>query len=109
MCADVLTPPRNTVGAEPGDLDRYVQANRALDATQDEIERLEHTEAFGVFQKQLALLRKRLLSSPQSVRQLFIDDGANAIAWEFHQEALGQAFTTALWGLMLRDDDMSAI
>ena len=46
------------------DLDRYRQAAGALEATQTEIEELEHTEAFDVFQKQLGLLRKRLLSSP---------------------------------------------
>ena len=35
------------------DLERYREATQALDATQGEIEELEHTEAFEVFQKQL--------------------------------------------------------
>jgi glutamate synthase (NADPH) small chain len=91
------------------DLERYRQASRALETTQSELEQLEHTEAFEVFQKQLGLLRKRLLNSPQSLRQVFIDDGTQAIIWEFRQEKLGAGFTKTLWNLLLRDDDMSTI
>ncbi len=91
------------------DLDRYRQAASALEATQTEIEELEHTEAFDVFQKQLGLLRKRLLSSPASLRQMFVDDGIQAIVWEFKQDELGPEFIKTLWRLLLRDDDMSAL
>ena len=98
-----------TTAAAERDLARYRQAASALEATQNEIEELEHTEAFDVFQKQLSLLRKRLLNSPQSLRQMFVDDGIQAIVWEFKQEALGPEFTKALWRLLLRDDDMSAL
>jgi glutamate synthase (NADPH/NADH) small chain len=97
------------VGAKHDDLERYRQASRALEMTQSEVEELEHSEAFEVFQKQLGLLRKRLLNSPQSLRQVFIDDGTQAIVWEFKQDELGADFTKALWSLLLRDDDMSAI
>ena len=91
------------------DLERYRQAAQALEATQGEIEELEQTEAFEVFHKQLGLLRRRLLMSPQSLRQMFIDDGMQAIVWEFKQDALGRGFTKTLWSLLLRDDDTSAI
>ena len=91
------------------DLDRYRRASLALETTRSEIEELEHTEAFDVFQKQLALLRKRLLNSPQSLRQVFIDDGMQAIVWEFKQDALSAAFTKTFWNLLLRGDDMSTI
>ena len=91
------------------DLERYRNVSRILETTQGEIEELEHTEAFDVFQKQLGLLRRRLLNSPQSLRQMFIDDGMQAIVWEFRQDALGRDFTKTLWSLLLRDDDMSAI
>ncbi len=40
---------------------------------------------------------------------MFIDDGMQAIVWEFKQDALGRDFTKTLWSLLLRDDDMSAI
>ncbi len=59
--------------------------------------------------KQLTLLRKRLLSDPQSLRGVFMADGMQAIAWEFQQEELGAAFTSTLWNLLLRDDDMSTM
>ena len=98
-----------TAVAAERDLDRYRQAAGALEATQTEIEELEHTEAFDVFQKQLGLLRKRLLSSPASLRQMFVDDGIQAIVWEFKQDELGPEFIKTLWRLLLRDDDMSAL
>src|SRR5271157_18731 len=97
------------LGAKTDDLDRYRSASRVFETTQSEIEELEQTEAFEVFQKQLGLLRRRLLNSTQSLRQMFIDDGMQAIVWEFKQDELGRDFTKALWSLLLRDDDMSAI
>ena len=96
-------------GAGADDLERYREASLALEATQSEIEDLEQTQAFEVFQKQLGLLRKRLLNSPQSLRQMFIDDGMQAIVWEFKQDELGRDFIKTLWSLLLRDDDMSAV
>lgn len=62
-----------------------------------------------IFQKQLALLRKHLLRDPRSLRGVFVADGVQAIAWEFQQEDLGAAFTTTLWNLLLRNDEMSTI
>jgi glutamate synthase (NADPH/NADH) small chain len=109
MSTEASTPPRARAGADPKDLERYRQASNALEATQNEVEQLEHSEAFEVFQKQLGLLRKRLLNSPQSLRQVFIDDGTQAIVWEFKQGQLGANFTKTLWTLLLRDDDMSSI
>ncbi|MBI2713301.1 MAG: sulfide/dihydroorotate dehydrogenase-like FAD/NAD-binding protein [Rhizobiales bacterium] len=96
-------------GAKVDDLDRYRQASRSLEVTQNEIAELEHSEAFEVFQKQLGLLRKRLLNDPQSLRQVFVDDGTQAIVWEFKQDKLGGNFIKTLWNLLLRDDDMSSI
>jgi len=62
-----------------------------------------------VFQKQLSLLRKHLLSDPRSLRSVFVADGVQAIAWEFQQDELGPAFTTTLWNLLVRNDEMSTI
>jgi glutamate synthase (NADPH/NADH) small chain len=117
MRIDAASPgPRHDAKPQPAspppkreDLEAYAQAAQALEATQDEVERLEHTEAFETFQKQLGLLKKRLLNSPQSLRQVFIDDGVQAIVWEFKQDALGGEFTKVLWDLLLRDDAMSAV
>jgi glutamate synthase (NADPH/NADH) small chain len=110
MSTELASPsPEPAAHAVRLDLERYRQVSGALESTQTEVERLEHTEAFEVFQKQLGLLRKRLLNSPQSLRQVFIDDGLQAIVWEFQQDALGASFTKMLWSLLLRDDDMSTI
>ena len=67
------------------------------------------SEDLRVFEKQFGLLRKRLLSDPKSLRQVFIEDGTRAIGWEFRQEKLGADFTRTLWNLLLRGDDMSLI
>jgi glutamate synthase (NADPH) small chain len=73
----------------------------------------EFAEAGGtdqqIFEKQLALLRKHLLSDPRSLRGVFVADGVQAIAWEFQQDELGAAFTSVLWGLLLRNDAMSTV
>ena len=109
MPTEASTAERPAAGGITDDLERYREASLALETTQSEVEQLEHSEAYEVFQKQLGLLRKRLLASPQSLRQTFIDDGTQAIVWEFKRDALGAAFTRTLWKLLMRDDDMSAI
>lgn len=98
------------------DVERYYQANMEIetsrhhiDDAREEIKELEHSEAVGLFQKQVGLLQKRLVNDPQFFQQVFITEGTNAIAWEFQQEALGEAFTHTLWGLLLRNDDMSTM
>ena len=78
-------------------------------APQSDPEELAASEALDVFEKQFGLLRKRLLKDPKSLRQVFIDDGTRAIAWEFKQDQLGADFTKTLWDLLVRNDDMSLI
>jgi glutamate synthase (NADPH/NADH) small chain len=74
----------------------------------DEFEQVTgHDDA--VFQQQIALLRRHLLSDPRSLRSVFVADGVQAIAWEFQQPALGAGFTRTLWNLLLRNDDMSSL
>ncbi|MCB1762419.1 MAG: sulfide/dihydroorotate dehydrogenase-like FAD/NAD-binding protein [Gammaproteobacteria bacterium] len=98
------------------DLNRYYQANQEVASSRHhiedinhEIERLEHSDAVALFQKQIALLQRRLVSSPASFQQLFIDEGVSAITWEFQQEELGAKFIGTFWELLLRGDDMSTL
>ena len=96
-------------GGADRDLDRYRQAESALEATHEAIEELERTEAFDVFQKQLGLLRKRLLEQPElgppDVRRRRhagdrLGIQAGRARPRVHQDAVEAA---------ARDDDMSAI
>ena len=93
-------------GAE---MERFLRATTAYEATRHELEELVQSEAVELFQKQLGLLRKRLLKDPNTFREMFVADGTQAIVWEFRQDELGAAFTRTLWDLLLRGDDMSAI
>ena len=80
------------------DLQRYLHATSALESTRSQLEALEQSEAVGVYQKQLALLQRRLLAEPQSFRDMFMTDGTQAVVWEFQQEELGVEFTQTLAG-----------
>jgi hypothetical protein len=75
------------------DLLRYAQTTSTLEASRSTLAELEQTEAVELFQKQLTLLKKRLLGDPRSLRSTFVADGVRAIAWEFQQEELGSGFT----------------
>ena len=99
-----------------GDLEHYHLANREIEAnrhqiedTKKELEELEHTQAVELFQQQIGLLQKRLINDPKFFRQMFISEGTNAIAWEFQQEELSEAFTHTLWNLLIKSDDMSTL
>jgi glutamate synthase (NADPH) small chain len=62
-----------------------------------------------VVDEQVALLRRRLEADPQAFREVFIEDGMNAVTWEFGQQDLGEDFTRALWEVLLREDDASKV
>jgi glutamate synthase (NADPH/NADH) small chain len=98
------------------DVERYYRANLEIENNRHHIEEareqvaeLEHSEAVELFKKQVGLLQKRLANDPQFFQQTFITEGTSAIAWEFQQDELGEMFIHTLWGLMLRNDDMSTL
>jgi glutamate synthase (NADPH/NADH) small chain len=100
---------RPGTGGNGNNLQQYLRANSEFEATRSKLEELEQSDEVELFQKQLTLLRNRLLRSPQSFRSMFVADGTQAIANEFQQDALGERFTRVFWELMLRDDDMGVV
>ena len=91
------------------DLYAYLDADRAVRANRSQVETLEHSEAVETFNAQLDLLRRRLLADPSAFREMFIEEGMQAVAWEFRQEELSAEFTTTLWETLLRDDAASKV
>ncbi|MFO1024585.1 MAG: sulfide/dihydroorotate dehydrogenase-like FAD/NAD-binding protein [Acetobacteraceae bacterium] len=101
MNAPVTTPPSR--------LERFLQATQQFEVTSAELEELAQTHEVELFEKQLALLKRRLLAEPTAFRQMFITDGMNAIAWEFRQDTIGARFTQVLWDMLLRENDMATL
>ncbi len=62
-----------------------------------------------LFQKQIEVLKRHLMSDPRSLRGVFVADGTQAMAWEFQQSEIGEKFIGVLWNLLLREDDMSTV
>ncbi|WP_068119284.1 sulfide/dihydroorotate dehydrogenase-like FAD/NAD-binding protein [Tropicimonas marinistellae] len=62
-----------------------------------------------VLEQQLDVLRKHLIADPRSLRDIFVADGTQAMAWEFRQEEIGEKFIGVLWNLLLKEDDMSMV
>lgn len=62
-----------------------------------------------LLQQQLDVLKKHLEADPRSLRNIFVADGTQAMAWEFQQPEIGEKFITTLWNLLVRDDDMSLV
>ena len=62
-----------------------------------------------LFSMQLDVLKKHLAADPRSLRNIFVADGTQAIAWEFQQDEIGERFIGVLWNLLLRNDDMSTV
>lgn len=91
------------------DVRRYLSAREALDATRVEMEELEGSAGVETFKHQLELLKRRLVAEPQAFREMFIEDGIAATAWEFQQPELSDEFVEVLWSILSRDDDASAV
>ena len=70
---------------------------------------MEHSDAVESYNRQIELLKRRLIAEPATFRQMFIDDGINAVMWEFSQDELGADFVKELWKVLLREDDASRV
>ena len=75
------------------DVERYLQANLEVESnrhyvekTREKIAELEHSESVELFQKQVALLQKRLVNDPHFFREMFIAEGSSAITRQFQQK-----------------------
>ena len=99
----------NTVSSTQEELHRYLTAKDTLENSLTQVETLEQSAAVETYHKQMDLLRRKLLNDPRVFQDIFINDGANAIVWEFQQDELGTEFTHALWNVLLRDDDASKV
>lgn len=107
-----VTPPRSNGSAQRAGLDnvqRYVDARSTLASTLTEVQELEGSQPVESFNRQLELLKRRLVSEPTAFRDLFIADGMAAVAWEFNQPELSKEFVETLWSMLLRDDDASTV
>ncbi|WP_198950779.1 sulfide/dihydroorotate dehydrogenase-like FAD/NAD-binding protein [Kineosporia sp. A_224] len=100
-------PAADAVG--PEDLRHYLDARSTLEQTRARVEVLEHSEPVETFNRQLDLLKRRLVAQPQAFRELFIADGMQAVALEFRQPELGDDFVRAMWATLLRGDDAAKV
>ena len=98
------------------DLNRFHTANQQqktgelmLENAACELQELEESDSVQLFQRQVELLKRRLLNNPGAFQQIFMEEGMQAVAWEFQQDELSLEFTETLWKLLLRDDEMSKI
>jgi len=99
-----------TPGARPDeDLRRYLDAKQALEATATEVGDLEGSAGVETFKQQLDLLKRRLIEDPAMFRDMFIEDGVAAAAWEFQQPELSDPFIETLWSLLLSEGDASTV
>jgi glutamate synthase (NADPH/NADH) small chain len=90
-------------------LSRYLEAGEVLKSAQTQRAALAHNDSVIAYHHGVALLKRHLATDPQSFRELFINDGIHAIAHEFQQPQLSEAFIKTLWALLLRDDDISTV
>lgn len=97
-------------GASPTeDVRRYLDAQSALEATLNEVEGLEASAGVETFKRQLDLLKRRLVQDPAMFRDMFIEDGIAAAAWEFQQPELSDEFVVTLWDILKQDSDASTV
>ena len=96
-------------GASHEEVRRYLDAQRSLETTADEVEGLESSVGVETFKQQLDLLKRRLVEDPAAFRDMFIEDGVAAAAWEFEQDELSDEFLETLWSILLKDSDASVV
>ena len=88
---------------------RYLEAQQALETTLSEVEGLEASAGVETFKAQLELLKRRLVQDPTAFRDMFIEEGIAAAAWEFQQPELSDDFMRQLWSILEQDNDASTL
>lgn len=88
---------------------RYLDAQMALESTLTEVEDLEASASVETFKRQLELLKRRLVQDPAAFRDMFIEEGVAAAAWEFQQPELSDEFVRQLWSILEQDNDASIV
>lgn len=97
-------------GSPSGDrLGEWLEANETLESTRSRVDVLEHSDEVEGFNRQVELLKRRLIGDPGAFRQMFIDDGVNAVKWEFAQPDLSADFAREMWRILARGDDASRV
>lgn len=96
-------------GSSSDDVRRYLDAKESLESTMTEVEDLEASEGVETFKRQLDLLKRRLVQEPAAFRDMFIEDGIAAAAWEFQQPELSDEFVEALWRILRTEGDASTV
>lgn len=96
-------------GSGSGRLGEWLAANETLESTRNRVDVLEHSDEVEGFNRQLELLKRRLIGDPGAFRQMFIDDGVNAVKWEFAQPELSGDFAREMWRILVRGDDASRV
>jgi glutamate synthase (NADPH/NADH) small chain len=107
-----MTPGAERLSEQPStseDLHRYLDARNTLESSRTQVEVLEHSASVESFNRQMDLLKRRLLSEPRAFRELFISDGMQAVAWEFRQPELSAEFVQTLWATLARGDDAAKL
>ncbi|MEZ5192394.1 MAG: hypothetical protein R2734_07685 [Nocardioides sp.] len=112
--AEIIHVSGDLTGAAPGggadDLARYLDASSTLAATRSEVAGSRAQPGGGGLPPPMpALLQRRLQHDLAAFRDMSVADGMNAAAWEFRQDDLSAEFARALWAMLLRDDDASAV
>jgi glutamate synthase (NADPH/NADH) small chain len=107
-----MTPGTERLPEQPStaeDLHRYLDARNTLESSRVQVEVLEHSAPVESFNRQMDLLKRRLLGEPRAFREMFISDGMQAVAWEFQQPELSAEFVQTLWATLLRGDDAAKL
>ncbi|MDR1633806.1 MAG: sulfide/dihydroorotate dehydrogenase-like FAD/NAD-binding protein [Bifidobacteriaceae bacterium] len=87
----------------------WAAAKATLDASASRLRELEATAEVASFSGQLKVLERRLAANPRMFRDLFIADGAMAVAQEFRGAELSAGFTRRLWDILQAEDDTSRL
>jgi glutamate synthase (NADPH/NADH) small chain len=87
----------------------WASAKASLDASAARLRQLETTPEVASFHGQLKVLERRLAANPRAFRDMFIADGAMAVAMAFRGEELSADFVVRLWDMLQREDDTSTL
>jgi glutamate synthase (NADPH/NADH) small chain len=63
----------------------------------------------ALLEGQVELLRRRLEADPRAFREIFVEDGMNAIRHEFAQPELSAEFVRAFWAVLREETDASKV
>ena len=90
-------------------IQRWETARAELEADRAALDELGASPQVRQFRNQVTVLEQALAVEPRAFRNVFLEQGMAAVAWEFKQRDISKELTLRIWDMLLAGGDVATV